>query len=658
MTRVDIQHWLNYLRLVSQIPVSRSLFRFCAPLAALAPHALSAWQPGTYPPAPARMHSRGFEVNHLSRNDVLGFWHAVYQASEGYEKRIGWTGSLAGNPGTVSRVFADDVERRINFFRAMCGVPANARVNSGSTVVIDPADPHKPAPSTRKSDAAQAAAMMLFRNYNPSTGTDPAIDHDPKPSLAGWTPAAWNANANGNLAFGLFGPGAITEYMMEEVVSGTATSAWNSLVGHRRWCLVPDATDFATGDQPGGSPLQPPTNVLYITQSPGEEIADATPGFVCYPSPGFFPAPVNSRFWSLGREGADFSKAKVSMKDSGGRPVTIAAVRNNATYGNPAVIWEVAGPAAAKFVAADQTFHVTVTGIQGAGIPSSHTYSVTLINPDRITSNQTLTGSALVNATSTATYGFTPPADCEAVRITTFQRKPATWKEGAEKSPKPKVIGRTSSKYKLLTSSSDKGSLGALSKNRSFRLTFPSIYDKLARGVPDQSFEIDRLILPKSKARLEFAFRRGYMTKGSVLVTELSKDGGATWKQFGKPITGVSDTKYDETSSRAAVSISSSGQPIRVRFRYYAKKGQPIYTHEAAPKSPTGIFIDDVAFKNCDWLEPRKTTVLPNTASSFVFGKSTAGAPLVKGDRWMLALGTRLGGRWFPYGPVKAVTVK
>jgi hypothetical protein len=604
------------------------------------------------------MHSRGFEVNHMSRNDVVGFWHAVYRASEGYESRIGWTGSHTGKPGTVSAVFADDVERRINFFRTLCGVPANARVNSGSTVVINPDDPHKPASSTRKSDAAQAAALMLIRNYDPATGSDPAIDHDPKPSLAGWTPAAWNANANGNLAFGLFGPGAITEYMMEEVVSGTATSAWNTLVGHRRWCLVPDATDFATGDQPGGSALQPPTNVLYVTQSPGEEIADTTPGFVCYPSPGFFPAPVNSRFWSLAHDGADFSNAKVSMKDSGGRTIGIVAVRNNSTYGSPAVIWEIGGAAASKFVANDQTYHVTVTGIQGAGIPSSHTYQVTLINPDKITSNQTLSGSGLVSADSSSVYAFTPPTDCEAVRITSFQRKPATWKEGAEKSPQPKVIARTSTKYKLLASKTDKDTLGALSDSRSFRLTFPVSYDKLARGVPEQSFEIDRLILPNPKARLEFTYRRGYMTRGSVLVAELSKDGGTTWKQLGKPITGVSNTKYDETPSAAGIAIPSSGQPVRIRFRYYAKKGQPIYTHEAAPTSPTGIFIDDIAFKNCDWLEPRQATVLPNAASSFVFAKGTAGAPLVKGDRWALSLSTRLGGRWFPHGPVKAVTVR
>ena len=179
-------------------------------LAGLAPLAAMAWVPGIYPTAPQRMQSRGFAVENQSRNDVVAFWHAVYQASEGYEKRIAWTGNYTGNQGSVSRVFVDDVERRLNYFRAMCGVPADVRVNSGSTVAILPEDLFKPSPMTKKSEASQAAALMLARNYNSSNGTNPAIDHNPPSSLIGWSAAAWNANANGNLAFGLYGPGGIT----------------------------------------------------------------------------------------------------------------------------------------------------------------------------------------------------------------------------------------------------------------------------------------------------------------------------------------------------------------------------------------------------------------------------------------------------------------
>jgi hypothetical protein len=604
------------------------------------------------------MATSGFAVDSQNRNDVVAFWHAVYQASEGYEKRIGWTGNYNGKSGTTSDAFVDDVERRVNYFRAMCGVPADVRVNTDSTVVIDGDDSHKPPAGTLKSAAAQDAALMLIRNYDPSTGNDPAMSHDPPKALTGWSEAAWNANARGNLAFGLFGPSAITEYMVEEISAGATTSPWNSLVGHRRWLLFPEATDFATGDQPGASALRPPTNVFYIAQKPGQLIPDPTPEFVAYPSPGFFPSPINSRYWSLSRAGADFSGAAVKVTDAAGNPVAVTNIQRNSTFGEPAIIWQVSGSAASRSVFSDTTFKVSVTGIAGAAIPSSFNYSVTLINPDRLTSNQAISGPNAAVSNQTTAYSFTPPSNAEALAVTAFRRKSSAWKEGAEKSPKSQVIDRSHGSYSLKAKMSDFGVFGSLKGSYAFRLTFPVSYDLTTRGVPEQSFELDRLILPKSGAKLNFLYRRGYMTKGSTLVIETSNNGGVTWKAAGKPIKGVSDTKYDGKVSSAAIALPKSSQPIRVRFRYFTKPGVAIYTHEAAPASPTGIFIDDITTKKCDWLDPAKTTYLAANASRFSFNTSSAGGSLTDNSRWCLGLQTKLGGKWFPHGPLKSVTVK
>jgi hypothetical protein len=626
-------------------------------LAAL-PCGLTAWQPGTYPAAPARMASSGFAVDSQNRNDVVAFWHAVYQASEGYEKRIGWTGNYTGKIGTTSDDFLDDVERRVNYFRAMCGVPANARINTDSTVVIDSADTHKPSAGTLKSTAAQTAALMLIRNYNSTTGDIPAMNHNPPESVVGWSEAAWNASAKGNLAFGIFGPGAISEYVVEELSAGSTTSAWNSLVGHRRWIVFPEATNFATGDQPGTSVHRPPSNVFYVAQNPGELVPDPTPGFVAYPSPGFFPAPVNSRYWSLSRAGADFSTAAIRVTDAAGTPVPITNVQRNSTFGDPAIIWQVTGGAAARNVFSDTLFNVSVTGISGAGIPSSFNYSVTLINPDRLTSNQAISGSKTPVSNKTTPYSFTPPANAEGLAVTAFLRKSSTWKEGAEKSPKPQVIDRTASNYSLKAKMSGFGAFGGFPGKYAFRLTFPVSYDLQARGVPEQSFELKRLIIPKAGAKLTFLYRRGYMSKGSNLVVETSNNGGVTWKTAGKAIKGASDTKYDSQISTAAIALPKSSQPLRVRFRYFTKPGAAIYTHEAAPSSPTGIFIDDITTRNCDWLDPAKTTYLAANASQFSFNTSSAGGSLIDGSRWSLGLQTKLGGKWFPHGPLTTVTIK
>jgi hypothetical protein len=194
----------------------------------------------------------------------------------------------------------------------------------------------------------------------------------------------------------------------------------------------------------------------------------------------------------------------------------------------------------------------------------------------------------------------------------------------------------------------------AISGNKSFHLTFPNSYDLLARGVPDQSFEIDREILPRSDGKLKFRYRRGFMTKNSNLVVEVSSNHGLSWKRI-KRIAGISNTQIDAEASAAAVELPASSQPLRIRFRYYTV-GSSIYTQEAAPTSPTGIFIDDITTVRCDELVRAKLNSLPLDSTSFSFNSSSAGADLLQGKRWHLRLRTILGGKVFR-GPGKALTI-
>ena len=615
-------------------------------------HAL-AWNPGTYPAAPNRMNSSGFSVNNQDRNDVIAFWNAVYLASEGYQDRIKWNGNYTGNSGTVSDEFAKDVERRLNYFRAMAGVDTRAVVNSNSTVVIDPLDPIKPSASTLKSTAAQNAALMISRNYNPDAGQNPALTHDPSATLAGWSPAAWNATSKGNFAFGLYGPGAITEYMVEEFSSSVAASSWNSLVGHRRWNLYPRSTVYATGDQPGTSAYNPPSNVFYVLQKSSEYLSSTDVGFVAYPAAGFFPVTINSPFWSLSREGADFSRASVSMTDSAGRSIAISNIQRSNDFGDPSIVWKVGGTAGVRTLGNDVTYQVSVTGIVGDGIPSSHSYSVTLINPAWLTSDQRMNGNGKLSAKAVGNFSFVPPAGAEALQVASYRTSSSKWKETAES--KPKVIDGTDSKYPLVAPATFPGFSG-VAGYKSFRLTFPTTYDLVVRGIPDQTFELDREIIPKSKAKLSFLYRRGYMTPNSILVVEMTSNGGATWTKLGSPITGVSNTAYDSKVSSASVPLPRSSQPIRLRFRYYATGGA-IYTHEAAPGSPTGIFIDEIKTSGCDWLEQKKVSTLSKTATGYSFSSKTAGTKLVGKSEWQLRLRAKLGGKWMNYGPAKAVKI-
>lgn len=620
------------------------------------PSLAKAWLPGIYPVAPLRMTTSGFSVNNQDRNDVIAFWHAVYRASDGYETRIGWTGNYSGNYGTVSSDFVDDMERRLNYFRAMCGVHSNAVVNSGATVLIGASDAFKPAVSTLKSTACQAAALMLVRNYSPSTGADPALSHNPPSNIVGWSTSAWNANAHGNFAFGLYGPGAMTEYIAEGLSNSISTSTWNSLVGHRRWCLFPGSTDFATGDQPGTSAFVPPTNVFYVLPKATELVDTKGQGFVIYPPAGFFPANLNSKYWSVSLKGADFTTAAVTMTDANGVAAPITSLQINSGFGDPAIIWQVSPTAAVQSVTADTTYFVNVTGISGTGIPTSLNYSVTLINPYQLLSNQSLSGPVTLASNITAKYAFSRPIGAEVVQVGAFLKNSTAWIENAEIPANAQVIDYTAASYPLIVKPSSFAGFGSVSGINSFRLTFPTSYDPIARGIPEQFFQLNRNIIAKANAKLNFKYRRGYMTKGSNLVVETSADEGATWNALGTPIIGVSDTNYDIAVSSASLPLTPSTSSVRVRFRYFTTGGA-VYTLDAAPAFPTGIFIDDITTTQCESLDLIKTNSLTTKAKNFAFKAATAGKTLIPGAVWQLKLRTQLGGKFFPFGPGTSVTI-
>ncbi|MBN8460877.1 MAG: hypothetical protein J0M04_23860 [Verrucomicrobia bacterium] len=639
-----------------------------------APLPLWAWTPGTYPAG-----GSGFAVDTQVRNDVVSFWHGVYQASEGYWNNHGWTGNYtATSPydsgvGTTASVFVTDTERRINFYRALCGVPANVVLNTSSTVSVESGDSQQPAASTLKSAAAQRSAYMLIRTWGYYDGTlhPPlgnswsALSHSPvQASCVAWTTAAWNANYRGNLAIGYFGPGAVDAYMLEETGTGASTSEWNSDVGHRRWLLYPPSTNMATGDTPGqfvssGNVIRVPTNVIYVHQRTAE-LASVTPKFTSFPPAGYFPAPLNSTYWSLTYPGADFTNATVAMTTSGGSPVSATVVKRNGVYGDPALVWQVASAASVKSVTADTTFNVTVSGIAGTGVPTSASYSVTLINPDQITSDLSVYGPASASVTAGATYTFAQPASAEAVQVNSFQATSSALAEGAEDATSAYVISNTTGSYALLSTcsfSSDPGFTplsGAGTK--SFNLTFPISYDLKYSGPAQQSFELDRDILPGSGAKLNFKYQRGNMSPGSNLVVESSNDAGLTWTQLGTAITGNATGQRDTTVTTTNRDLTSSATPVRVRFRYYLTAGQGAYTVEQFPTYPTGIFIDDISTTNCQWLVLKKSNDIAAGATSLALTSTTAGVTPANNTELRLRMRTKLGNRWMPYGSQKTVT--
>src|SRR5260221_2749352 len=171
----------------------------------------------TFAPAAASAPS-GFVIDPSSRERARVFFRTVYAASENVPS--GWTGSVAGgNAGTTSASFKDAVQRRVNYFRAMAGIPAG--------VTFD---------ATYNSKDQQAALMMSAND---------SLSHAPPSSWTDYTAGGAEAAGHSDLFLGYYGPQAITGYI-EDFGSPNASA------GHRRWGLSPQTeTEGARGIPPG-----------------------------------------------------------------------------------------------------------------------------------------------------------------------------------------------------------------------------------------------------------------------------------------------------------------------------------------------------------------------------------------------------------------------
>lgn len=660
-----------YLKLSAPLKSATALLTSLG-IAAFASHVF-AWTPGTYTsPMPAK----GFTVDADDRNDVLSFWHAIYQASEGYETRIGWTGNLNATnhdlgTGTVSNVFVRDVERRLNFFRALSGSIAHASVNTGAEVVIAAADTHKPdAPFPTKAEANQRSAYMMARAYMANDEAR-AASHLPPTNVIAWTKAAWNSNNHSNTTVGYFGPGAITAYMQENNAGSNGED--NSKVWHRRWLLFQSSSNYATGDTPGLVDLSQtdshlkwrwPSNALYVWQHPAE-VTIVGARFVSYPCAGYFPAPLNSKYWSVSHPNANFTNATVQVRNSANSLLSVTKISAASTGGpgDSTMVWQVAPSVAANYVTEDTTYRISITGITanpGSVVPPQLQYSVTLINPDQLTSDQSLTGNAAPPAAGLANYFFTRPANAEAIQVNVLEELNDAWVETAEDGAATSIINDSHPSYSFRTGAI--GGLGLVNGLKSFRLTHAERYDLLLHGTPDQTLTINREILTNGAANslLKFNYKKGYMSPSSTMVVEYTQNDGATWETLGTPITGVSTTTTDTSPLSWSGTFPLSTGAFKVRFRFYKSGTGSTFVHEESGNSAyaTGIFFDNITTANCTWLKSRKNNDLAASADNFTLDGASAGYPggLPPATKLHLRLRTKLGNRWFHYGPLKTVT--
>src|SRR5881394_998069 len=220
-----------------------------------------------------------FTVNTARREEARNFFNTVYAASEGFS--IGWTGNLGTcTPGTTDAAFRNLVAIRINYYRAMAGIPAN--------IAFDPIFNTKD----------QAAALIMSANNS--------LSHFPPTTWTCYSANGYEAAGKSNIALGNAGPDAVTAFIED---SGSN----NTVVGHRRWLLYPQTQLMGTGDVPDTG-ANYAGNAIFVQDGHYTDPRPSTrDNFVSWPPPGFVPYPVVFARWSISFPNASFLSATVTM---------------------------------------------------------------------------------------------------------------------------------------------------------------------------------------------------------------------------------------------------------------------------------------------------------------------------------------------------------
>ncbi len=576
----------------------RGFFLVLAVCVAVSP-GVSAWTPGTGSPTAAA----GFVVDPMDRTDVLAFYNTVYTASENYAANMAWTGSFAsGVAGTTSAAFKEDVRRRINFYRALSGLPGDITLDA------------------TKSAKDQEAALMFGRNN--------ALSHTPPSSWIFYTANAYEAAGKSNIARGNYGPGAVNAYMRDD-------GAGNEFVGHRRWINYSCAQSMGTGDVPAQGSYSS-SNALWVLT---DFKAAPVPKFVAWPNRGYVPFNLVPARWSLSYPGANFAAATVTMTQGVTNiPTTIISSSTPFSYGDNTLVWTPGGLPAS--VVTDTPYHVTVSGISGSGVPTSYSYTVTLFDPSLLNLSPTIAGSDTPPATG-AVYTFNSIAQADAYELRVASASAAAWNEGAE-DPSSKIVAATTGSYSLRQSSRVR------TGTKAFHLAFPDS--------SSQSFVIARDIIPSASSNLQFHELARSTTISNTLGAEISTDNGVSWTSiWSRSGVGWDNPNLWETAFTGHnISLAAyAGQ--RVRIRFILRNGG---SYVAVTSTDYGFVIDDVTVTNASELLGEITTSLAGAATSFTLNAASAGAPLAAGTTYYLKIRPNVGTRWFADGASKVVTAQ
>ncbi|MBA4256861.1 MAG: hypothetical protein C0445_13410 [Polaromonas sp.] len=524
--------------------------------------------------------SGGFVLDTRQREAVRLFYRAVFASSDNVPPE--WSGSVSAcAPGDTSQAFKSAVLRRVNWFRAMAGVPAQVQLDA-----------------TFNQKAQQAALVMAANNQ---------LSHTPPANWACNNATATNAAGNANLALGRMGPESVANGYMRDSGSN------NAAVGHRRWVLYPQTRFMGTGDVDGSVKA----NALWVFDGNfGTTRPAVRDEFVAWPAPGYAPYPTVYGRWSFSFPQADFSSAVVSMTENG-RPLALRVEPLSNGAGENTLVWLPGNYTdSMNWVrpSADTSYQITVANVRVNGTPRSFSYTVVVFDPDVSTTTLALTGNAQATMGQSTQYGFDAQPGATAYQWRSLSVVPAVFNDGAEAGASQFVVN-TSGGYSAVAT--DVAATGS----QSFHL---------AHAQPsDQSLQLQGRWLPGPNSSLRFASRLGLSSAQQVATVELSSDEGLSWSvlwsQSGAQ-SGSTSSFGEATFTEKTVSLAPyAGRSVQLRFRY-AVVGGSYY-----PQSSTGVgwYVDDISLQGVDAVSTVSAPVTID-GNSFVFTPVQSGTVLLQ----------------------------
>ena len=291
----------------------------------------------------------GIWLDTMNRQAVIDSYNTEFSK---VDPDIGWTGDRSTcTAGTTNPAYRTAIIDRVNWFRAMGGVPATVTENAGYSA------------------KAQEAAVMM--------SVSDKLSHNPtESSFDCWTSDGAEAAGKSNLYLGRTGPHAITGYMLDP-------GANNVSVGHRNWILHPTVQEFGTGDTPG--PGRQATNTLWVVDNTfaAQPSLRETQDFIAWPARGFVPGEVVFPRWSFSVRNGDFDNATVTTQrvENGNVTGTVSSpiVFQNQSAGAPfsILVWEPVGIDTNPTI--DQTYRITVDNVGLGSVTKSYSYEVTVL---------------------------------------------------------------------------------------------------------------------------------------------------------------------------------------------------------------------------------------------------------------------------------------